>query len=90
MGNQGSSGDDTRRIEAWVQQGVLGDVHTVYTWTNRPVWPQGVPLPQEAQPVPEGVRLGTVAGSGPATGLPRGLYALPLAGVVGLWHRGTG
>ncbi len=55
MGNQGSSGDDTRRIEAWVQQGVLGDVHTVYTWTNRPVWPQGVPLPQEAQPVPEGV-----------------------------------
>lgn len=55
MGNQGSSGDDTRRIETWVQQGVLGDVHTVYTWTNRPVWPQGVPLPQEAQPVPEGV-----------------------------------
>ena len=55
MGNQGSSGDDTRRIEAWVQQGVLGDVHTVYTWTNRPVWPQGVPLPQEAQPVPDGV-----------------------------------
>ncbi len=55
MGNQGSSGDDTRKIEAWVQQGVLGDVHTVYTWTNRPVWPQGVPLPQEAQPVPEEV-----------------------------------
>lgn len=55
MGNQGSSGDDTRKIETWVQQGVLGDVHTVYTWTNRPVWPQGVPLPQEAQPVPEGV-----------------------------------
>ncbi len=55
MGNQGSSGDDTRRIEAWVQQGALGDVHTVYTWTNRPVWPQGVPLPAEPMPVPDGV-----------------------------------
>ena len=55
MGNQGSSGDDTRKIETWVQQGVLGDVHTVHTWTNRPVWPQGVPLPVEAQQVPEGV-----------------------------------
>ena len=55
MGNQGSSGDDTRKIEAWVQQGVLGDVHTVHTWTNRPVWPQGVPLPAEAQSVPDEV-----------------------------------
>ena len=55
MGNQGSSGDDTRRIETWVQQGVLGDVHTVHTWTNRPVWPQGIPLPVEAQTAPDEV-----------------------------------
>ncbi len=26
MGNQGSSGDDTRKIETWVQQGLIGDV----------------------------------------------------------------
>jgi predicted dehydrogenase len=52
MGNQGSSGDDTRNIETWVQQGILGDVHTVHTWTNRPVWPQGVPTPKEKMPVP--------------------------------------
>jgi predicted dehydrogenase len=52
MGNQGSSGDDTRRIETWVQQGLLGDVHTVHTWTNRPVWPQGIPTPTEKMPVP--------------------------------------
>jgi hypothetical protein len=55
MGNQGSSGDDTRRIETWVQQGLLGDVHTVHTWTNRPVWPQGIPTPTEKMPVPAGV-----------------------------------
>jgi len=55
MGNQGSSGDDTRIIETWVQEGRLGDVHTVHTWTNRPIWPQGIPTPKEKQPVPEGV-----------------------------------
>jgi predicted dehydrogenase len=55
MGNQGSSGDDTRKIETWIQQGLIGDVHTVHTWTNRPVWPQGVPTPREKMPVPEGV-----------------------------------
>jgi len=41
MGNQGSSGDDTRKVEAWIQAGLIGDVHTVHVWTNRPVWPQG-------------------------------------------------
>jgi predicted dehydrogenase len=55
MGNQGSSGDDTRLIETWVQQGLLGDVHTVHTWTNRPVWPQGIPTPTQKMPVPAGV-----------------------------------
>ncbi|MBC7923491.1 MAG: Gfo/Idh/MocA family oxidoreductase [Ferruginibacter sp.] len=52
MGNQGSSGDDTRMIETWVQKGLIGDVHTVQCWTNRPVWPQGIPTPKEKQPVP--------------------------------------
>lgn len=55
MGNQGSSGDDTRLIETWIQQDIIGDVHTVHTWTNRPVWPQGIPTPTEKQPVPAGV-----------------------------------
>ena len=55
MGNQGSSGDDTRKIETWIQQGLIGDVNTVHTWTNRPVWPQGVPTPKEKMPVPSEV-----------------------------------
>ena len=45
MGNQGSSGNDTRKIESWIQNGLIGDVHTVDVWTNRPVWPQGIPTP---------------------------------------------
>lgn len=45
MGNQGSSGDDTRLIETWVQEGLIGTVDRVHVWTNRPTWPQGVPTP---------------------------------------------
>jgi predicted dehydrogenase len=45
MGNQGSSTDDTRKVESWIQQGVIGDVRTVHVWTNRPVWPQGIATP---------------------------------------------
>lgn len=52
MGNQGSSSDGTRNVEAWVQQGVIGDVHTVHVWTNRPTWPQGIPTPKGQFAVP--------------------------------------
>src|SRR5687767_14117958 len=45
MGNQGASGDGVRRAKELYDSGAIGDVHTVYTWTNRPVWPQGVPTP---------------------------------------------
>ena len=52
MGNQGSSGDDTRYVESWIQSGLIGDVHKVHVWTNRPVWPQGITKPSESHPVP--------------------------------------
>jgi predicted dehydrogenase len=65
MGNQGSSGDDTRKIETWIQQGLIGDVHTVHTWTNRPVWPQGVPTPKEKMPVPNEVEWDLWLGTAP-------------------------
>lgn len=45
MGNQGHSGDDARRINEWVQAGVIGAVREVHAWTNRPIWPQGIPAP---------------------------------------------
>jgi len=53
MGNQGSSGDATRLVETWIQDGVIGDVHTVHVWTNRPVWPQGIPTPTGKFDVPK-------------------------------------
>ncbi len=45
MGNQGHSSDDARRINEWVQAGVIGPVREVHVWTNRPIWPQGIPRP---------------------------------------------
>src|SRR5436190_9218930 len=53
MGNQGSSGNDTRVVETWIQDGVIGNVHTVHVWTNRPVWPQGVPTPTGKFDIPK-------------------------------------
>lgn len=55
MGNQGSSGNDTRLIETWIQSGVIGEVHTVHVWTNRPVWPQGIPTPTGKFDIPKEV-----------------------------------
>ncbi len=52
MGNQGASGDGVRQLMEWYNAGLLGDVHTVYCWTNRPVWPQGIPWPSEKASVP--------------------------------------
>jgi predicted dehydrogenase len=45
MGNQGHSTDEARRINEWIQAGVIGPVHEVHIWTNRPIWPQGIPRP---------------------------------------------
>jgi len=52
MGNQGGSGDGVRKGKEMVEAGLIGDVHTAYAWTNRPVWPQGLPTPTGQYPVP--------------------------------------
>jgi predicted dehydrogenase len=53
MGNQGASGDGVRQLMEWHNAGLLGDVHTVYCWTDRPVWPQGIPWPTQKAEVPK-------------------------------------
>jgi predicted dehydrogenase len=45
MGNQGGSGDGVRRTKELIDAGLIGDVTKVDCWTNRPVWPQGIPTP---------------------------------------------
>ena len=53
MGNQGHSSDDARRINEWIQAGAIGVVREVHVWTNRPIWPQGIPRPTEQVKVPK-------------------------------------
>jgi predicted dehydrogenase len=53
MGNQGSSGDGVRKMVEWFEGGVIGKVHTVQVWTNRPVWPQGIAYPSAGFEVPK-------------------------------------
>jgi predicted dehydrogenase len=53
MGNQGSSGDGVRQLREWFDAGTIGDVHTVYCWTDRPVWPQGIAWPEGKAEVPK-------------------------------------
>lgn len=52
MGNQGASNDGPRQMKEWYDAGLIGDVHTVYAWTDRPVWPQGIPWSANKAQVP--------------------------------------
>jgi predicted dehydrogenase len=54
MGNQGHSEEGLRLMQEWIAAGALGDIREVHCWTNRPIWPQGMPRPAESMPVPEG------------------------------------
>ncbi len=53
MGNQGASQPAQQQMVDWFDAGMIGDVSEVYVWTNRPVWPQGIPVPTEKMVLPE-------------------------------------
>ncbi len=52
MGNQFASADPVRTAKEYVDAGLIGEVTAVKAWTNRPVWPQGIPLPPGKNTVP--------------------------------------
>ena len=66
MGNQGHSEEGLRLMQEWFEAGAIGDVREVHCWTNRPIWPQGMPRPTEEQPVPEGMDWDLWLGPAPA------------------------
>jgi predicted dehydrogenase len=53
MGNQGASNDGTRIMKEWYEAGLIGDVHTIHAWTDRPVWPQGIPWSANKADIPK-------------------------------------
>lgn len=90
MGNQGSSGKDTRVCETIVQSSMIGEVYNVEVWTNRPVWPQGVQSPKDkgiSEPLPSEVDWNLWLGTAP----PRDYHSayMPFRW-RGYWDFGTG
>ena len=65
MGNQGSAADGLRRAVETIQDGLIGQVHQVHVWTNRPVWPQGMDRPVGDDPVPTTLDWDTWIGPAP-------------------------
>lgn len=53
MGNQGGSGDGVRKAKEMYDAGLIGEVVEAHAWTNRPVWPQGIPTPTGKHAVPK-------------------------------------
>jgi predicted dehydrogenase len=52
MGNQGHSNDGVRQAKEWIAAGAIGQVREVYSWTNRPIWPQGLDKPAHDEFIP--------------------------------------
>jgi hypothetical protein len=87
MGNQGSSSDGIRQTQEWIDAGIIGTVHKVDCWTNRPVWPQGFRNITKAEKVPK--TLDWDLWLGPAAMRPYNSAYLPFKW-RGWWDFGTG
>ena len=87
MGNQGSSGDGVRQLREWYDADVIGKVHTVWVWTNRPVWPQGIPWPTTKSQVPKELDWDLWLGTAPQKDYVNGLVPFNWRG---WWDYGTG
>lgn len=87
MGNQGASGDGVRQLMEWYNAGVIGKVHTVYCWTDRPVWPQGIQWPATKADVPQGLDWNLWLGTAPYKDYVQKLVPFNWRG---WWDYGTG
>ncbi len=65
MGNQGASNNGPRLMKEWYDADLIGDVHTVYAWTDRPVWPQGIPWSVNKAEIPKELDWDLWLGSAP-------------------------
>lgn len=87
MGNQGSSGDGVRQLIDWYKAGIIGDVHTIYCYTDRPIWPQGVERPATASPIPSELDFDLWLGTAPKKDYFEGILPFNWRG---WWDYGTG
>jgi len=55
MGNQGASGEGVNLATEWLVNGELGQVTKVESFTDRPIWPQGLNRPEGSDMIPDGL-----------------------------------
>ncbi|HJP03167.1 MAG TPA: Gfo/Idh/MocA family oxidoreductase [Planctomycetota bacterium] len=53
MGNQGHASDGLRGTIDFLRSGAIGDLLEAHVWTNRPIWRQGMAVPEGGQEIPE-------------------------------------
>ena len=53
MSTQQNASDDHRLLCEMVWSGVIGNVYEAHTWSNRPIWPQGMERPENPENVPD-------------------------------------
>lgn len=88
MGNQGASNPAQVQVQEWINAGEIGNVHTVKVWTNRPVWPQGIPMPDpDPENLPEGLAWDLWLGPAKATPYSSAMHPFNWRG---WWEYGTG
>ena len=90
MGNQGHSEEGLRLMQEWLAAGAIGPVREVHCWTNRPVWPQGMPRPTDTPAVPDGLDWDLWIGPAPMRPVQPHLSPVRLARVAGLRRRRDG
>lgn len=74
MGNQGNAGQGWRILYEYVHGGAIGDVKEIHTWTNRPIWPQGMARPKGEDPIPESLYWDGWIGPAPMRPFKKGVY----------------
>ena len=87
MGNQGASAEGVRKVCEWIWNGEIGEVRKVETFTDRPIWPQGLSRPEDDQRIPK--TLNWDAFIGPAPYRPYNAIYTPW-NFRGWWDFGTG
>jgi predicted dehydrogenase len=87
MGNQGASGDGVRQLQDWYQAGLIGDVHTVHCYTDRPIWPQGISRPTASFNIPAELDFDLWLGTAPQKNYFDGMLPFNWRG---WWDYGTG
>jgi predicted dehydrogenase len=88
MGNQGHANDHWRRLIELVRSGNLGAIVETHTWTNRPVWPQGIGRPAGEDAIP--AQLDWDVWCGPAPKRPYKSGAYHAFAWRGWWDFGAG